>query len=64
MHKALGGPVVVIRTRGAFARDPLYNNPQLGKVDVSAEMEYLLSPEEIKEKTADVILKLIVLYRA
>ena len=58
------GTVVVIRTRGAFARDPLYNNPQLGKVDVSAEMEYLLSPEEIKEKTADVILKLIVLYRA
>lgn len=51
--KLLGVPVVMIRAKGAFARDPLYNNLQLRKVDVSAEMEYLLSPEEIKEKTAD-----------
>jgi len=49
--KMLGVPVVMIRTYGAFARDPLYNNLQLRRVKVSAEMEYLLSPEEIKEKT-------------
>jgi hypothetical protein len=51
--KLLGVPVVMIRTYGAFARDPLYNNLQLRKVDVSADMKYLLSPEDIKEKSAD-----------
>ena len=50
--KILGVPVVMIRTYGAFARDPLYNNLKLRKVDVSADMEYLLSPEEIRQKSA------------
>lgn len=49
--KILKVPVVMIRTEGAFARDPLYNNLQLRKVRVSAEVEYLLSPEEIDEKS-------------
>ena len=49
--KMLGLPVVVIMTEGAFARDPLYNNLQLRKVQVSATCEYLLSPDEIKEKS-------------
>lgn len=49
--KLLKVPVVMIRTSGAFARDPLYNNLQLRKVRVSAEVEYLLSPEEIAEKS-------------
>ena len=49
--KLLKVPVVMIRTNGAFARDPLYNNLQLRKVRVSAEVEYLLSPEEIAEKS-------------
>lgn len=53
--KMLGVPVVMIHAYGAFSRDPLYNNLQLRKVNVSAEMEYLLSPEEIKEKSADEI---------
>ena len=51
--KLLGVPVVMIRTYGAFARDPLYNNLKLRRVDVSADMEYLLSPEDIKAKSAD-----------
>ena len=51
--KLLGVPVVMIRTQGAFARDPLYNNLQKRRVRVSAEMEYILSPEQIKQKTAD-----------
>lgn len=51
--KLLGVPVVMIRTFGAFARDPLYNNLQRRRVDVSAEVEYLLSPEEIREKSAE-----------
>lgn len=49
--KMLGVPVIMIRTYGAFARDPLYNNLQLRQVDVSADVEYLLSPAEIAEKS-------------
>lgn len=50
--KLLNVPLVVIRTRGAFQRDPLYNNLQLRRTKVSAEIEYLLSPQEIAEKSA------------
>lgn len=49
--KLLGVPVVMIRTFGSFSRNPLYNNLKRRKVKVSAEMEYILSPEDIKEKT-------------
>ena len=52
--KMLKIPVVMITTRGAFLRNPLYNNLQIRKsVKVSAEMEYLLSPDEIKEMSVD-----------
>lgn len=51
--KTLAVPVVMIKTRGAFGRDPLYNNLKLRQVDVSADVEYLLSPDEIAEKSAD-----------
>lgn len=51
--KMLGLPVVMITTEGAFLRDPLYNNLQRRRVKVSAEMRYLLSPEEIAEKSAE-----------
>ena len=51
--KMFGVPVVMIRTQGAFARDPLYNCLQQRKVDVSAEMEYLLSPADIAEKSEE-----------
>ena len=53
--KKLGVPVVMVQTYGAFARDPLYNNLQKRKVNVSAEMRYLLSPEEISAMRADEI---------
>lgn len=49
--KLLKVPVVMIRTHGAFARDPLYNNLQLRKVRVSADVEYLLSVQDIAEKS-------------
>lgn len=49
--KLLNVPVVMIRTDGAFLRDPLYNMLQLRKVKVSAAMRYILSPEEIREKS-------------
>ena len=51
--KLLNVPVVMIRTYGAFARNPLYNNLQVRQVDVSADVKYLLSPEEIQQKSVD-----------
>lgn len=57
--KSLKIPLVVIRTYGAFARDPLYNNLQLRKTKVSAEVEYVLSPEEIKSLSNDEINSII-----
>ena len=49
--KLLNIPVVVVKTEGAFSRDPLYNNRQKRKVKVSATAEYLLSVDDIKEKS-------------
>lgn len=49
--KKLKIPVVMIKTDGAFLRDPLYNMLQLRKVKVCAKMRYLLSPEEIVQKS-------------
>jgi len=49
--KKLDVPVVTVITRGAFARDPLYNGLQLRKVKVSADVTCLLTREEIKEKS-------------
>lgn len=57
--KLLGVPVVMITGKGTFSRDPLYNNLQLRKVKVSADMEYILSPEEIKEMSVGAINKVI-----
>ena len=51
--KLLKVPVVMVSTKGAFSRDPLYNSLQLRKVKVSATVEYLLSPQEIAEKTPE-----------
>lgn len=50
--KMLKVPVVMIKTYGAFARDPLYNNLQVRKVRVSADVKYLLSPDEIEKMSA------------
>ena len=47
--KMLRVPVVMIRTCGAFSRDPLYNGLRLRRVDVSAELRYLLSPQEAEQ---------------
>ena len=55
----LGVPVIMIKTMGAFAYDPLYNGLQLRKTKVSAEMKYLLSPEEIESKSFEEINRLI-----
>ena len=49
--KKLNVPVVSVTTRGAFARDPLYNGLQKRKVRVSAHVKCLFTQEEIKTKT-------------
>lgn len=51
--KMLRIPVVMIRTDGAFLRDPLYNCLQIRNVNVSAKMQYLLSAEEIAHKSVE-----------
>jgi len=51
--KLLKVPVVMVKTSGAFLRQPLYNNLLLRDVKVSAEIKYLLSPEEIAQKSPD-----------
>lgn len=57
--KLLDVPVVMIETHGAFTRNPLYNNLHRRKVQVTADMKYILSPEEIKEKTVTEINEIV-----
>ena len=45
--KKLGVSVVMVRTYGAFARDPLYNNLQRRKVKVSATEEVIITKDEL-----------------
>jgi 1-acyl-sn-glycerol-3-phosphate acyltransferase len=57
--KLLNVPVVMIKTHGAFLRDPLYNALQLRQVDVDADMIYLLSKEDIEEKSIEELNKVL-----
>lgn len=57
--KMLGVPVVMIRTYGAFTRQPLYNGLRKRKVDVSADVKYLLSAEQVAAMGADEINEII-----
>lgn len=51
--KMLKVPVVTIITHGAFSREPLYNMLRHRNVDISADVTYLLSPEEIETTSAE-----------
>ena len=57
--KMLNVPVVMIRTNGAFSRDPLYNGLQRRRVKVTADMEYVLSTEDIAAKTTQELNEII-----
>ncbi len=57
--KLLGVPLVMIETFGAFINDPLYCKSKNRKTSVSAEIRYLLSPEEIKQMSVEEIDALI-----
>ena len=49
MLKLLNVPVIMVRTYGAFQRDPLYNNLKKRQTEISADVEYLLSPQQIAD---------------
>jgi len=51
MLKRLNVPVMMIKTYGAFTRDPLYNCLQKRNVKVTAHAKCLFTPEELKEKS-------------
>ena len=51
--KLFNVPVVMITTYGDFLYDPLYNGLQKRNVDVTATMEYALSPQQIKDMSVD-----------
>jgi len=53
--KLLKVPVIIVKTDGAFLRDPLYNGLRKRDVTVSAEEKYLISPEEACALTVDEI---------
>ena len=57
--KMLKIPVITIITNGAFSREPLYNMLRHRKVDISADVTFMFSPEEIKAMTAEEINKKI-----
>jgi len=57
--KLMKVPVVMVHTYGAFSRVPLYNGLQIRKVKLSADVEYVLSPKDIREKSADELQKII-----
>ena len=50
--KKLKVPVLLIKTDGAFLRDPLYNCLQKRKVKVSAEVSLLFSADDVREKSS------------
>ncbi len=49
--KKLDVPVVLVRTEGAFLRQPLYNGLKLRKTKVSAKVSCLLTRAEIADKS-------------
>lgn len=57
--KLMKVPVVMVKTEGAYLRDPLYNNLQKRKTDVKATVTYLLSPNDIADKSVDELYKIL-----
>lgn len=57
--KRLGVPLVMLETYGGFINDPIYNNLHNRKNDVSAELRYVLSPEQINEMSIEEIYDVI-----
>ena len=49
----------MLRTHGAFHRDPLYNNLQLRKVNVSCDVELLASLDDVKNKNEKELMEIV-----
>lgn len=47
--KLLKVPLIIIKTEGAYLHDPLYNNLQQRKINVSANVKYIFSKEDISK---------------
>ncbi len=57
--KMLGVPFCMLETFGGFINDPIYNNLHDRKNKVTAELRYVLSPEQIKEMSANEIYEVV-----
>ena len=57
--KLMKVPVIMVMTQGSFLRDPLYNNLQKRKTKVSAKVSYLLSPEDIAQKSSEELYEIL-----
>lgn len=57
--KLLKVPVVIVSTKGAFHRDPLYNKLKKRGVKVSAVCSLVLERDDIEKKTSDEINELL-----
>ena len=53
--KMLGVPLCMLETFGSYLRDPIFNKLQNRDLPVSAELRYVLSPEQIKEMSVEEI---------
>jgi len=53
--KMLGVPFCMLETFGSYLRDPIFNKLQNRDLPVSAELRYVLSPEQIKEMSVEEI---------
>ncbi|MBR6529952.1 MAG: 1-acyl-sn-glycerol-3-phosphate acyltransferase [Clostridia bacterium] len=53
--KKLGVPLLMVKTEGAFLRDPLYNCLQLRKTRVKARVDCLYTREELENATVEQI---------
>jgi hypothetical protein len=60
MVKLMKVPVLSINIKGAYSRDPLYNNLQVRKVKVSADVKLLMAKEDISKYTYNEINDLII----
>lgn len=57
--KIMKVPVVMVKTDGAYLRDPLYNNLQKRQCDVKATVTYLLSKDDIADKSPEELYEIL-----
>ncbi len=53
LFKKLDVPILTVITDGAFLRDPLYNNLQLRKVNVTATLKCLFTQQEVRDLSVE-----------